>query len=608
MISPDFDGADARKLVEDCYQLADTNQAPRNTQYNRDYLGYRSFVDMTGRDPQRANIGLPKVNSIIETKVPKEHNALFATTPYIPFEATRDDFKVPGTYISEFLQHHLEKAGFHTKAGICIKMKATYGTSFIEPTAEYITQTKKIVKENNIGGFSFPSIEEVTVKRFALRVTEFAPWEVMVDPNAKGLEQMYTARFVIKLQLASKREIIKMAQTMPNPYPNLDTEEFQNSRRQTDKGQFGNQILASFGLPQNLDDDLGVLMRYESCDRYIDVWNGSYVIRDIPNPYKHKRINLSRFVHSFDPHTQNLFWGNGEAKQAEVLASMLNDLYNMAFDAHAFVNQPVIFYEKKAVDSPYALVYSAMNRIAVNKDVGDPRSIDDKIKIHRGEGLPADHYNMMNTTERMLDMGGQSFAPSRGENEGVQKTASEALTLKEAGDEPSAHRLKITEDVTLRPFGELCLSHIDQFAKPDDIAEVLGDERAAVIYTLNPADFPGGFSFRFKGSDRAMNQAVKQRNARELTPLIVGLPTTRPDELSRWLLETHEVEPDRVDKIVQPLEEVMMMQQMQAASDLEAQTQAEIQKGAAKAGMNTPGNEVQKQAQETTAPFQGAIN
>jgi hypothetical protein len=567
----DFDG-DGLKLVQDFWQLSKDAQYVRNTQYMRDYKLYSNYTDIADRDPDRPNVFIPKTYSNVEIKTSRDIKLLFGQRPYIPFEARRKEFRLVSQTQTELLDEYLDKGGFFDKAVMATKLKNLYGTSFTEiiPYFELVTQ-KQIVPEM-VFGRPTGSVQmiEAQVPRLTFRITTFGPWEVYVDPVATSIEEKGGCRGLIKLQIVSRREIIKLAQA--GGYPNLDVEILLKNTGQISNvqdGNWGQQMLSELGLTRVLEDsDLGLLMRYESEERYIDVWNGTILLRDIPNPFNHKLINLSRFPHSYDAHSQNKFWGIGESKPMEVLQHMINDLVNMTLRNHEMINEGIIYYRNDAVD-PNALVRTAGNRVGV--DSSNDKPISDSIFESPGTSLPRDHYMLPEMVERWMDVGSGVFDIQRGETAQKETTATESALRKESGDARHEVNIKMGEQIYLKDIGKKCLSHIDQFATTDDMVEVVGIQQAMNLITASPADLPGGYNFTFKGSDRVSSTLIKQRNWREVAPVLLSIPNILPGKLAEKLLQVFELNDFETSEMILPDELVMMLQM--------AAGQAEAQKG-----------------------------
>lgn len=557
----DFDG-EPLKLVEDAYTTAQNQQQVRNNQYQRDWQNFMGWIDMKRRNPDQANVFVPKPFIIVETKVPRNVRSVVGMRPYIPFESTREEYRYQSQLMQTMLDELLYRGGMYSKYNDGAKVKTLYGTSFIEALPYYDQIIQKAVVADEYGQ---PTITENATFRLRLRLRVYAPWEIYVDPYALNLEDKDACRFVVKIELVSRRQLIVLAQK--GAYPDLDIELLSSvhAADSQDKAKhWGFSMLADMGIPMpEGDDDMGVLMRYESSEaggnRYIDIWNGQVVLRDIENPYKHGKINLSRHKHTSDAHPQNSFWGIGEMKPNEILFAMNNDTWNMTLNSHQLHNQPTTYYRKDAVH-PDALVRTAGNRVAI--DAASDRPISDSIEDAPMHPLPRDHYMIPHELERMIDMTSGIYDMQRGESPIKQSTASEAAMRREAGDIRLELEIRNSE-AFLADLGDKCLSHIDQFATIEDKIEILGQQAAMQLEYGNPDDIPGGYNYRFKGSARAANQLTKQRNIKELSQILLNVPNVLPGEFSKLILQIHDFTESEINRIVIPDQVMMQMQQQQ---------------------------------------------
>lgn len=573
----DFDG-EPLKLVEDAWSTANDSQTVRNNQYQREWQLYHGWLDMAKRNPDLPNVFVPKIFNIIEIVTPRNVKHSIGIRPFIPFESYRKEFRDQSEMLSEAIDELLFRANFYNHYHDNAKIKTTFGTGFLENIPVYQEVMQKHIVVDDFGNQVFdvtgqPAIQEVPVQSLRFRVRTLAPWEVYVDPFATGLEEADQCRYVVKLQLVSPRQIVRLAER--GAYPGIDPEELvEQLTKAKESGtaevmnHWGMTMLTDMGLsmPANMDD-MGVLMRYESPERYIDVYNGLVVLRDIDNPYKHKLINLSRHKHRNDPHTQNQFWGIGEVKPNEILQNMLNDLWNMSLTSHQIHNQPITYFKKDAVH-PDALVRTAGNRVEL--DISGERSIQDTVSDAPITPLPTDHYAMPSAVERMMDITSAIYDAQRGEASPRRATASEYALRREAGDIRLELEIRNSETF-LADIGVKALSHFDQFAKFSDKAEILGMDRALTLEYSNPNDLPGGFNFIFKGSDRAANSLIKQKNWKEILPLILQIPNAKLGKIAHLFMQAFEIPQREIDEALWTDEELAAIQQQQMQQQLALQ-------------------------------------
>ncbi len=574
----DFDG-DALKLFRAAHEAADDNQDVRDQQCERDYQNFHAFLDMSLRNPDRSNVTIPKIRSIVNAKAPGEIKAAVGSRPYIPFTARREDFKEYSDGQSRILDYHLELGGFFQKFTLAAMIKILNGTSFMEAIPYFKTEYRRVpipIFANTPFGPEIVDyqVQTIPMKLLRLKLRTWAQWEIKVDSIALGLEEADDCRYVVKIQPVSKRQIKRLV--LDGAYPGFDLDKFDaagdGDGMDHGKGNKGYNVLANMGLPKPTNDnDIGILFRLETPDRYIDIWNDQFVLRDVDNPYPqmkggHGLINLSKMVHDIDPHTQAQFFGNGEGKPNEILQALLNDLYNLATDNHNFANQGMTYFAKGRGVSEEQLVRTVGNKVGFTLQQGE--QIGHVIQDFHGQPLPADHYILMQRIEDNMDLTAQSQNVMRGEESPGDQTLGEISLLKQAGDARQELNIRTIESF-LADFGRKCLAHLDQFGRMIDREEVLGREEAMRLIMLNPRDLPGGYDFAFKGGDRVVNQLIRQQSLRVLDSRIVGSPFLKERPWLEVLFDSHDLS-EETDKVLKTEEEVAFEQQQQLAAALAA--------------------------------------
>ncbi len=253
----------------------------------------------------------------------------------------------------------------------------------------------------------------------------------------------------------------------------------------------------------------------------------------------------------------------------------------------------MIYYRKGVVNNANALVRVPGNRVEL--DVSNDRPISDSIFESAGQPLPRDHYLIPDRLDRWMDITSGVFDPTRGQPSTGDKTATESALLKETGDMRHELSIRMGEMVCFKDFAQKCLYHIDQFATPDDIVEIVGIEDAIKIMTLNPSDLPGGYNFSFKGSDRLANQLIRQRNLKELAQISLSVPNVLPGRYMAKLFEAHNFSDQEIREMIIP-DEIMIPLQAEAAKQEQAAEAKGMVQGK-KQTVNSPRKEAERSAQ-----------
>ncbi len=558
-------------FVRDFFIASRTATRSKFDEFQRIYKMYKLVQDLAGKDRNRSNIFVPKLFSNVETIVPRYSEALLALRPYIPIELTNRKYAQVGDAQTMLLDSFLadDESGFFLEMNKLIKYVALYGTAFMESYPDYITKVVKSFRPQfMVGADGTPipvGVAEIkeTKKLFVLRVRAFPPWRIYPDPNARNVGD---ARGIIKFRgLISKRRLKDMAER--GAFPDFDPEKLnKNSMDELRKDDISRNLARDIGvsMPED-DDDLGIWLSYESPERYIDMWNLGFILRDIDNPYQHGKINLTRVVNVLDPNDYSEWFGIGEGRPVESLCHGLNDNWNQTFDNHNMLNHGVLFYDEDSL-SVDQLVMVAGNRIPVERQPGEP--IQNAFYERPMTGLPRDHYAIPDTFDRMVDETMGVFEITRGETSRKSQTAREAILLTQSQALRMKLKVMMVEYMGFKDFALKAIDVIDQFAGRDDIVDRIGVELASILPSVNPASIEGGFTLSMKGSARMGDAQVKRQDAKDLLQLLMGWPTVRQDWLANWVMERFEVSDEDRRKAVLPDERALQLQALMARAGI----------------------------------------
>ena len=242
---------------------------------------------------------------------------------------------------------------------------------------------------------------------------------------------------------------------------------------------------------------------------------------------------------------------------------------------------------RESID-PNTLVWTQGNRISI-PETGRP--IEQDIKVEQGTPLPPDHFQMLGTIERYMDLTAKAFAPQRGEVGAGSATATEIAMTKSVGDKTQEQIVRMAELVFLRDFGKKALSIIEQFMPPQDVVEIVGPEKAQFWFGGNPAAVPGGYSFDFKASDQVVNQTVRQRVVRDILPYLQQLLQGGQLTLAKLVLDVYDFKESEKADILQEAAAMMLMQMQMQAAQQQAEVEMENKKIESKEKKDEKGND-----------------
>lgn len=545
----------ALRIVQDAWKRAHDAQSGRNDIYVRleqRYKGYNPNI----ADPYRSAMIMPKLYSAIETITPRISKAIFGKRPYIPIKSDKNPLAAKA--IEAALDAYLYRDRFKIKGGQLIKGVSLFGTGFLEPvpakrvSVEHVTEPSPVWPHEEIS-------QDKPISRFALDIRQYAAWQVYVEPHMTSLDD---PGFAIITEIVAKSEVQKMIDS--DRYLPVDL----SAEGETEDKKFSEEMFAALKIDRpNEDLDYGVLMRYQSKDKYITIWNGIGLLEDVANPYKHGKINIVRFTWNGDPFLQNSFWGQPEAKACEALLDKYDESRNQVADNNDISIQSMIAYREEAVE-PEQIVAMGGARVPIKR--GFVGSIADAIAPIPIRGLPPEAYALPEIYDREIDRAMGVFAPNRGEPSGASndQTATESSLLAASGDLRNEFRTQMFES-GLSDLADRCTSHIDQFAPMDDLIAEIG-ELAMETNTMNPNMLPGGFAYQFKGSDAIINDFQQAANLRGNADILMQSPAVYPDSLARMVADKNIGLSEReIAELVMDRETFMemMTQQKQEADD-----------------------------------------
>ncbi len=572
----DFDGK-PEDLVRQAFRASYDHNKPRIRQWRRDYEIMEGFMSMALRDSDMFHVALPKIRQIVMSKWPRVVKATSGMRPYFPFTTKRPEFRSAVQMWVDFCDELVHEAHFWKHSAFAALLKTVYGFAGADVTPYFEEVAEKGVVLTPMG----PRFQDQTVQRLRLRFRTYAAWEVFPDPHARGCEERGECRYLVKLDVSSKREVMKLAAR--GGYPGLDIEQLNwtsGAKGMPNRDELeGQKMLRGIGLnPPEPDDDVCIIKRYESEDRFVDVMNDTVVLRDIPNPFRDKRINFSRWLHTFTPHTEAAFFAPGEVKPNEILQDILNEMFGMMLSTHGQIDQPTIYHDSKI---PGALIVKRMGgRVPV--PLGPTEDIRQKILEDSGRGLPPDHYRVQDRIDAWMDRNANNYPTARGEGDEADRTASEAFLLNENASSTQELEIRMGEELFLHSLGKRVLTVVTQGATMEDLFEVCGRPRVmqAMVQAIqagvapgrvNPIDLPGGTNFDFKGSDRVANVLLKQRNFKVLFDMLTKTGNVSPQWLAMEALRTWEMDTPEAEQAVIPDQVMEMMRMLKEEAEAERQ-------------------------------------
>lgn len=280
-----------------------------------------------------------------------------------------------------------------------------------------------------------------------------------VDEFARGFDGPYAARDCIRRYVMNIDDFHTM-------YDNSVWDQFQDAS----KVQAGGEIdyYEFFKPPEGMDTSKQVeVLHYwnKPKDKFIIVAN-DILIRNAPNPYKHKQLP---FIRGVDLKRVHRFYGKGEPELLESIQDELNVLRRMIIDRnHLDIDKMFIVSNKMGLNDedlmarPHGMIPTDDPNGAKPVEYGDiPRSVELSLK----------HLEDDATISTGINPRAQAL-PTAG-------TATEAAILKESTLRRIEVKLWLLKHDFLVRLGQLRVSNILQFYPQPKLEKILGDKRSS---------------------------------------------------------------------------------------------------------------------------------
>lgn len=370
--------------------------------------------------------------------------------------------------------------------------------------------------------------------------------------------------------------------------------------------------------PERIDQsrEVEVLWYWSKADDKFAVVANDIVIRNEPNPNKHKQLPFVRIIDIARPYQ---FYGKGEPELLESLQEENNTLRRMIIDRnHLDIDKPVLTSDILTLEDEDAA--AAPHKIIPVGDVSQikfPEYSDIPMSVFKTlEMLNDDKVRVTGMDERQ-----QSVAAAG--------TATEAAILKESSLKRLNMKIWQIKNDTLVDIGKLRVSNILQYYTQPKLEAIVGEDmrkraeasgtltnidgkpysasyrkirledqklemnertgaaqmlpfKGYSFFTAKPEYFTptyGNFDIRFKASSSLpVSKPLMQQKADEMYDRLIQNPTIDPYELAKYLIESREMDPERF-KLKQPGQEEPKGVKLQQMIDLAGTENDEMIRG-----------------------------
>lgn len=328
------------------------------------------------------------------------------------------------------------------------------GTAIVQ---EYYRQDKRIVRDLVPGKDNQFETKEREIFDYDDVCGEIVKLQdFYVDENARGFDGPYAARDCI-------RRFVMDIDDFYLAYSGTKFDQFDNAAKVRPGGD--TRYFEYYQPPQGMDTSRQVeVLHYWSTkpmDRFVIVAN-DVVIRDGPNPYKHKQLPFCRAV---DIRRTHRFYGKGEPEllvsiqdETNTLRRMIIDRNHLDIDKMFFVSNKIGLTDEDLIARPHGLIPTDDVNAAKSVEYGDiPRSVEMSLQNLEDDSTMATGIN------------------PRSETLPQANTATAATMLKEATLKRIEMKLWLLKKEFFMRLAMLRTENILQFYSQPRLHKIVGD-------------------------------------------------------------------------------------------------------------------------------------
>lgn len=557
-------------LVRDHYNACKGRRGTLEEQWNKNYQAYRRIHDDDKSESGLANYYIPEAYTAIETVLVRLVSPfLNLNKPWFTVTAKKPEYVANAKATEGLLlnQFYDEKMG--RKIENLYKQAIIYGISFGKVYWDRIEKQKKrwalAPQVDELTGLpqvdpmgepvlGYEEQEYTSVERNQPCLEIVSPHDIFIDPSAESLNVYYDdCRFLIHKKLMSRKQIVALAEQgvydmeVVNELP----EEGEGDDEPSKKEDFSHTDYSDQSFSTNRERKFEVLDHWEE-DRVITVADDKYLLRDVENPYWHKKIPF--FAVTYSDHI-NEIWADGLPELIQDLQEQLNDVTNSRLNN-----------VKLNLNSMFMMEYGALeNENECKMRPGGILHITtgsmDKIKPLPIQDMSSITYPEQQSILQAIQNTTGATEYVRGTQQDIGKqTATEVNSkMQSAGSRFEYQFKKMGEQLLAVP--EFYVELNRQFITEEVTVRV--PEEQGQFGIVRPEDMEGEFDFMFTIDPLGSEQQQKRENLMLVTQLATSpmfMPYIRPKPLLDMLLDSIDI---KSEEITIPEEIVNAPQQLQ---------------------------------------------
>ena len=486
---------DIKRYCQKRYQISTDYRADYDADWSMLYKMYYAYVDLDTIDITKMYAFVPLTFNAVETTFVRLFKALFGSSPIFPFRAKDKtlNWNRAASALTDLADDQADSAGIYEVGSKTIKQDVLFGCGDIEAWWNAQAVKKQVRKPVIEKGYvvDYEDTDDIEIEQ-GLMYRNVAPWMTLIDPATANIQKMAWDGEIIPCRKSVIKKFLQSYSYAIKP------DELMNSQRISQDWQ---QLRKDMGYAVNDDDDdMGFVVRFRLSEdkRIVELWNGEQVIRNEKNAFRQR--NRAHFINIDDPYP-NCYYAHTETKPGALLNLLINDLFSILLNNYVQTTDPAIAFDSNVVSAD-KIITTGNAKIELNGSKMMGRSINDVLqKIDIGK-LDSNSFNIVEMMKKLNDDTYSQSAYMQGTTPVRKEQATVVRTLKEAGEAIIDVKIRNAEMMGLKHLALLSYDLIRDNCTEEIARTSLGDRAEEFLGGFkHPDEFPGGYQWRFVGSD-----------------------------------------------------------------------------------------------------------
>lgn len=473
-----------KNLVLRHYKQAQDFRRPYETKWTRWYKMYRSYTE--AKEKGRANLFVPESLANVERAVARDMRAIWSANPIVTCSPFGPEDETPAHNQEMLLNWEIEQINLYGKMLLWLRDARIYGTA----PAKLLWSSKSVnltaIQEetDEEGNPTYRRVSQPTIRYEGPNLQAVDIFKVYINPLATASEEWdWNLGWVIHQEYRTYDQLKEM-----DIYKNLS--QLKKRTGSVSSEDWRLERLQATGMTTAQADEkepLFKILEHWEEDRLITLADDEITIFNDDNEFGFIPFVVAR------PHPIGTeFYGIGEIEKFESLQFELNDIRNQRMDnVNQLINLKIGVNSTMEVDEE-ALMDTETSIVRVG---GDPSQAIRELKF---ADVTRSGYNEEKIIREDIDHATGQYDPIKGQPSGSRETATEILSLQEAGNVRIDMSLSLLRQQSIKPLFEYMAEMNRRFLNTTQKIRLFGQE-----VEIGPLDLMGNYDVVVMGAGAA---------------------------------------------------------------------------------------------------------